>query len=113
MFLEQETLAKANNKTNVWIPGLEFFIKSVMTTIYLPAFTKGFRLQESRREKMLKTHRISFRFDKGALHESQGITTISRICKVLILCLAVAGTGDLFNAGAATVKELSYWQLMM
>jgi hypothetical protein len=24
-----------------------------------------------------------------------------------------AGTGDLFNAGAATVKELSYWQLMM
>jgi Fe(3+) dicitrate transport protein len=25
----------------------------------------------------------------------------------------VAGTGDLFNAGAATVKGLSYWQLMI
>jgi outer membrane receptor for Fe3+-dicitrate len=42
------------NKITNWIPGLEFFIKSVMT-IYLPAFTKGFRLQESKREKMLKT----------------------------------------------------------
>jgi hypothetical protein len=51
------------------------------------------------------------RCDKEPL-QSSGITTISQICKVLILCLAVA-TGDLFNAGAATVKELSYWQLMM
>jgi Fe(3+) dicitrate transport protein len=47
------TLAKAN-KTNVWIPGLEFFIKSVMTTIFTSVH-KGFRLQESKREKMLKT----------------------------------------------------------
>jgi outer membrane receptor for Fe3+-dicitrate len=43
------TLAKA--KTNVWIPGLGILIKSVMTTIYLPAFTKGFRLQESKRRR--------------------------------------------------------------
>jgi hypothetical protein len=61
--------------------------------IYLPAFTKGFRLQESSgedAENSLNTE-LGFRFDKGALHgEVMGITTISRICKVLILCLAVA-----------------------
>jgi Fe(3+) dicitrate transport protein len=75
-----------------------------MTTIYLPAFTKGFRLQESKgedAENSLNTE-LGFRFDKGALHgEVIGITTISRICKVLILSGGGAGTGDLFNAGAA------------
>jgi hypothetical protein len=49
-----------------------------MTTIYLPAFTKGFRLQESSgedAENSLNTE-LGFRFDKGALHEVIGITTI-------------------------------------
>jgi Fe(3+) dicitrate transport protein len=74
-----------------------------MTTIYLPAFTKGFRLQESKgedAENSLNTE-LGFRFDKGALHGEVIGTTISRICKVLILSGGGAGTGDLFNAGAA------------
>jgi hypothetical protein len=62
---------------------------------------------------MLKTHRISFRFDKGALHGESGYYNNFSNLQGSDLCLAVAGTGDLFNAGAATVKELSYWQLMM
>jgi Fe(3+) dicitrate transport protein len=85
------TLAKAN-KTNVWIPGLEFFIKSVMTTIFTSVH-KGFSPPGIKAgedaENSLNTE-LGFRFDKGALERSSGITTISRICKVLILCLAVA-----------------------
>jgi Fe(3+) dicitrate transport protein len=60
------TLAKAN-KTNVWIPGLEFFIKSVMT-IYLPrsqrVFASGIKTGEDAENS---EHRLGFRFDKGAL----------------------------------------------
>jgi hypothetical protein len=64
-----------------------------MTTIYLPAsqrvFASGIKAGEDA-ENSLNTE-LGFRFDKGALHgEVMGITTISRICKVLILCLAVA-----------------------
>jgi Fe(3+) dicitrate transport protein len=80
-----------------------------MTTIYLPAFTKGFRLQESKgedAENSLNTE-LGFRFDKGALHGEvigyynnfsnlQGSDSMS----------GGAGTGDLFNAGAATVKGI-------
>jgi hypothetical protein len=63
-----------------------------MTTIYTSVH-KGFRLQESKRredaENSLNTE-LGFRFDKALHGEVSGITTISRICKVLILCLAVA-----------------------
>jgi hypothetical protein len=62
--------------------------------------------------KSLNTE-LGFRFDKGALHGEVIGTTISRICKVLILCLAVALEQVIYLMLVHSKKELSYWQLMM
>jgi hypothetical protein len=65
-------------------------------------------------ENSLNTE-LGFRFDKGALHgEVIGYyNNFSNLQGSDSMSGGGAGTGDLFNAGAATVKELSYWQLMM
>jgi Fe(3+) dicitrate transport protein len=82
-------LAKANNKTNVWIPGLGILCKisddyNIFTSVH-----KGSRNQEGEDAENSLNTELGFRFDRSITRRSQGITTISRICKVLILCLAV------------------------
>jgi Fe(3+) dicitrate transport protein len=79
-----------------------------MTTIYL-AFTRGFRLQESRREdaeNSLNTE-LGFRFDKGALHgDYRYYNNFSNLQGSDSMSGGGAGTGDLFNAGHCKGIEL-------
>ena len=105
------TLARANNKTNVWIPGLGILYKisdgyNIFTSVHKGFSPPGIKAGEDA-ENSLNTE-LGFRFDKGALHgEVIGYyNNFSNLQGSDSMSGGGAGTGDLFNAGAATVKGI-------
>jgi Fe(3+) dicitrate transport protein len=104
-------LAKANNRSDVWIPGMGILYKinedyNVFTSVHKGFSPAGAKVGEDA-ENSINTE-LGFRFNKNAFYGEligyyndfsnlQGTDTMSG---------GGTGTGDLFNAGAAIVKGI-------
>lgn len=105
------TLAKANNKINVWIPGMGILYKindsyNVFTSIHKGFSPPGVQAGEDA-ENSVNTE-LGFRFNKKAFRgEVIGYyNDFSNLQGADSMSGGGTGTGDLFNAGAAIVKGL-------
>jgi Fe(3+) dicitrate transport protein len=105
------TLAKANNKVNVWIPGMGILYKinddyNLFTSIHKGFSPPGVKAGEDA-ENSLNTE-MGFRFRKNALQgEIIGYyNNFSNLQGSDSMSGGGTGTGDLFNAGAAIVKGI-------
>ena len=105
------TLAKANNKINVWIPGMGILYKindsyNVFTSIHKGFSPPGVQAGEDA-ENSVNTE-LGFRFNKKAFRgEVIGYyNNFSNLQGADSMSGGGTGTGDLFNAGAAIVKGL-------
>ena len=105
------TLAKANNKTNVWIPGMGILYKinddyNIFTSVHKGFSPPGVKAGEDA-ESSLNTE-LGFRFHKNALQgEIIGYyNNFSNLQGSDSMSGGGAGTGDLFNAGEAIVKGI-------
>jgi Fe(3+) dicitrate transport protein len=104
-------LAKANNKINVWIPGMGILYKindsyNVFTSIHKGFSPPGVQAGEDA-ENSVNTE-LGFRFNKKAFRgEVIGYyNDFSNLQGADSMSGGGTGTGDLFNAGAAIVKGL-------
>lgn len=105
------TLAKANNKTNVWIPGMGILYKinddyNIFTSMHKGFSPPGVKAGEDA-ESSLNTE-LGFRFHKNALQgEIIGYyNNFSNLQGSDSMSGGGTGTGDLFNAGEAIVKGI-------
>jgi Fe(3+) dicitrate transport protein len=105
------SLARAENKINVWIPGMGILYKindnyNIFTSVHKGFSPPGVSAGEDA-ENSLNTE-LGFRFDKNALHgEIIGYyNNFSNLQGSDSMSGGGTGTGDLFNAGAAIVKGI-------
>jgi len=104
-------LTKANNKTNVWIPGMGILYKinddyNIFTSVHKGFSPPGVKAGEDA-ESSLNTE-LGLRFHKNALQgEIIGYyNNFSNLQGSDSMSGGGAGTGDLFNAGEAIVKGI-------
>jgi Fe(3+) dicitrate transport protein len=107
------SLAKAENKINVWIPGMGILYKinddyNIFTSIHKGFSPPGVSVGEDA-ENSLNTE-LGFRFNKNALQgEIIGYyNNFSNLQGSDSMSGGGTGTGDLFNAGAAIVKGIEF-----
>jgi Fe(3+) dicitrate transport protein len=104
-------LLEANNKTNVWIPGLGILYKisddyNLFTSVHKGFSPPGAKAGEDAENSL--NSELGFRYQKNALHgEIIGyFNHFSNLQGSDSMSGGGTGTGDLFNAGEAVVKGI-------